>query len=148
MQEQIHIKIEKISDLMQMPSYATQGAAGMDLYSANPDPIALKPLERTLVPLGFKMELPRGYEAQVRARSGLSIKHGITLVNAVGTVDEDYRGEVCVPVINLSNETYIINTGERIAQMIIAPVTKASIEMSCELVETARGTGGFGSTGY
>lgn len=148
MQEQVNVKIEKTSDLMQLPTYTTQGAAGMDLYSANPKPVELKPLERTLIPLGFKMELPQGYEAQIRARSGLSIKHGITLVNAIGTIDEDYRGEVCVPVINLSSETYTINTGERIAQMVIAPVTKAQLQLSCELAGTSRGAGGFGSTGY
>ena len=119
----------------------------MDLCACLKEPITLKPLERKLIPTGFKMELPHGYEAQVRPRSGMSIKHGITLVNCVGTIDEDYRGEVCVPAINLSNEAFTINTGDRIAQMVIAPVTKADISVVSELSDTQRGAGGFGSTG-
>ena len=131
-----------------MPSYATQGAAGMDLYAANENPIVLSPMERTLIPLGFTMELPAGYEAQIRPRSGMAIKHGITLSNCVGTIDEDYRGEVCVGIINVSDQPYEIKAGDRIAQMIIAPVTKAHIIEADELVTTQRGEGGFGSTGY
>ena len=109
--------------------------------------IVLKPLERFLVPTGIKIELPKNYEAQIRPRSGLSIKHGISLINCVGTIDEDYRGEVKVGLVNLSNDTYTIKRGERIAQMIIASVTKANIEIVEELSETQRGEGGFGSTG-
>ena len=119
----------------------------MDLCAAISEPITLKPLERKLVPTGLKIELEHGYEAQVRPRSGLSIKHGITLINCIGTIDEDYRGEICVPIVNLSNETYTIQPDERIAQMVIAKVEQAEIKVEVELTETARGEGGFGSTG-
>ena len=107
----INLKIKKISKFAQLPAYATEGAAGMDLYAANEEPITLAPLERKLVPLGFTMELPAGYEAQIRPRSGMAIKRGITLSNCVGTVDEDYRGEVCVGLVNLSRENYTIQAG-------------------------------------
>ena len=119
----------------------------MDLVASNDEDVTLKPLERYLIPTGIKIELPENYEAQIRPRSGLSIKYGISLINCVGTIDEDYRGEVKVGVVNLSNETYTIERGERIAQMIIAPVTKADIQVVDELTETTRGEGGFGSTG-
>ena len=148
MTKQINLKIKKISEFAKLPTYATAGAAGMDLYSANPEPITLAPLERKLIPLGFTMELPQGFEAQIRARSGMAIKHGITLINCVGTIDEDYRGEVCVGLVNISNEAYTINCGDRIAQMIISQVVKAQIEEATTLEETQRGSGGFGSTGY
>ncbi len=141
------LKIEKLPNNKVLPEYKTDGAAGMDLCAAIDEPITLKPLERTLIPTGLKIELEHGYEAQIRPRSGLSIKHGITLINCVGTIDEDYRGEVCVPVVNLSNETYTIEPQERIAQMIIARVEQAQIEVVTELTATVRGTGGFGSTG-
>ena len=130
-----------------VPEYKTAGAAGMDLCAAITEGITLKPLERRLIPTGLKIELEHGYEAQIRPRSGLSIKHGISLINCVGTVDEDYRGEVCVPVVNLSNEEYTIQPDERIAQMVIARVEQAKIEVVTELSETERGEGGFGSTG-
>lgn len=130
-----------------MPEYKTKGAAVMDLVASNDEDITLKPLERFLVPTGIKIELPENYEAQIRPRSGLSIKNGISLINCVGTIDEDYRGEIKVGLVNLSNETYTIERGERIAQMIIAPVTKADIQVVDELSETTRGEGGFGSTG-
>src|SRR5574344_1043020 len=119
----------------------------MDLCAAISDNVELKPLERKLIPTGLKIELEHGYEAQIRPRSGLSIKHGITLINCVGTIDEDYRGEVCIPVVNISNETYAIQPNERIAQMVIAKVEKAEIEVVTELSDTSRGNGGFGSTG-
>lgn len=141
------LKIEKLAHNTYLPEYKTEGAAGMDLCAAIENPITLKPLERILVPTGIKIELEKGFEAQVRPRSGISIKHGITLVNCVGTIDEDYRGEVCVPVINLSNEEYTIQPNERIAQMIIAKVEKAQIQVVKSLSETVRATGGFGSTG-
>jgi dUTP pyrophosphatase len=141
------LKIEKLAHNKHLPEYQTAGAAGMDLYAAITEPVTLKPLERTLVPTGIKIELEHGYEAQVRPRSGLSIKHGITLINCVGTIDEDYRGEVCIPVVNLSNETYTIQPDERIAQMVIARVEQAQIEVCTELTCSARGEGGFGSTG-
>ncbi len=141
------LKIKRLPHNKSVPKYQTEGAAGMDLCAAIEEPVTLKPLERALIPTGLKIELEHGYEAQVRPRSGLSIKHGITLINCVGTIDEDYRGEVCVPVVNLSNETYTIQPEERIAQMIIAKVEQAKIEVVTELTETVRGTGGFGSTG-
>lgn len=141
------LKIKKLYNDVNVPMYQTDGAAGMDLSAYINEPITLEPLERKLIPTGFKMELPRGYEAQVRPRSGMSIKHGITLINCVGTIDEDYRGEVCVPIVNLSNETFTINNGDRIAQMVISPVTKAYIDVVQELSETIRAEGGFGSTG-
>ncbi len=141
------LKIKRLKHNKVLPEYKTEGAAGMDLSAAIDEPIILKPLERTLVPTGLKIELEHGYEAQVRPRSGLSIKHGITLINCVGTIDEDYRGELCVPVVNISNETYIIQPGERIAQMVIAHVEQAEIKVVEELSDTVRGVGGFGSTG-
>lgn len=141
------LKIERLPHNKNIPQYQTEGAAGMDLCAAIEAPIELKPLERKLIPTGLKIELEHGYEAQVRPRSGLSIKYGITLINCVGTIDEDYRGEVCVPLVNISNEPYIIQPQERIAQMVIARVEQAQIEVVTELTETVRGTGGFGSTG-
>ena len=141
------LKIERLPHNKFLPEYKTEGAAGMDLCAAIAEPIVLKPLERALVPTGIKIELEHGYEAQIRPRSGLSIKHGITLINCVGTIDEDYRGEVCVPIVNLSNETYAIQPDERVAQMIIARVEQAEIEVTLELTTTARGADGFGSTG-
>ena len=141
------LKVEKLPHNTYLPEYQTEGAAGMDLCAAIESPVLLKSLERKLIPTGIKIELERGFEAQVRPRSGISIKHGITLVNCVGTIDEDYRGEVCVPLINLSNEEYTIQPNERIAQMIIARVEKAKIEVVQSLSDTARATGGFGSTG-
>lgn len=145
--EKVLLKFLKLNEKAVIPSYQTDGAAGMDLCALTNEPITLKPLERKLIPTGLKMELPKGYEAQVRPRSGMSIKHGITLVNCVGTIDEDYRGEICIPIVNPSTENFTINNGDRIAQMIIAPVTKANIEIVTELSNTQRGEGGFGSTG-
>ena len=130
-----------------LPEYKTEGSSGMDLYAAIDKEITLKPLERVLVPTGIKIEIPIEYEAQIRARSGLSVKHGITLINAVGTVDADYRGEVCVALVNISNEEYTIKPDDRIAQMVIARVEKAQIEVTTELADSERGEGGFGSTG-
>lgn len=141
------LKIQRLPHNRQLPEYKTEGAAGMDLCAAISEPVTLKPLERTLIPTGLKIELEHGYEAQIRPRSGLSIKHGITLINCVGTIDEDYRGEVCVPIVNVSNETYTIEPDERIAQMVIARVEQAKIQVEVELTETQRGAGGFGSTG-
>ena len=129
------------------PSYETEASAGMDLRANINKPINLKPLERILVPTGLYIELPVGYEAQVRPRSGLAIKKGITVLNTPGTIDADYRGEIMVIMINLSNENFIINDGERIAQMIISAHEQAKWIEVDELEETKRGTGGFGSTG-
>ena len=141
------LKIKRLENNKSVPEYKTEGAAGMDLCAAISEPVTLQPLERTLIPTGLKIELEHGYEAQIRPRSGMSIKHGITLINCVGTIDEDYRGEVCVPVVNISNEAYTIQPEERIAQMVIAKYEQAKIEVVTELTETERGTGGFGSTG-
>ena len=141
------LKIKKLENCRGIPSYQTDGAAGMDLYAGISNDLRLAPLERTLVPTGIIIELPKGYEAQIRPRSGLSIKYGITLANCIGTIDEDYRGEVCVGLINLSKETYVIKPGDRIAQMVIAPVVRAEIERVNEVSATERAAGGFGSTG-
>ena len=140
------LKIERLAHNKFLPEYKTEGAAGMDLCAAIDEPITLQPLERKLIPTGIKIELEHGFEAQVRPRSGMSIKHGITLINCVGTIDEDYRGEVCVPIVNISNEAYTIQPQERIAQMVIAKTERAKIEVLAELTGTARGAGGFGST--
>ena len=141
------MKIIRMAHNKHLPEYKTEGSSGMDLYAAIENEITLKPLERVLVPTGIKIEIPIEYEAQIRARSGLSVKHGITLINAVGTVDADYRGEVCVGLVNVSNEPYTIQPDERIAQMVIAKYEQAKIEVVTELSETTRGEGGFGSTG-
>jgi len=130
-----------------LPGYSTDHSAGMDLRAFIENPIVLKPLERVLVPTGLYIEIPVGYEAQIRPRSGLALKKGITVLNTPGTIDADYRGEIGVILINLSNQEVIIETGERICQMIISK--HEHVELTCvhELSETNRGTGGFGSTG-
>jgi len=143
----IKLKIKKLGNCISMPVYQSSGAAGMDLCAGISEAVTIKPLGRALIPTGIIIELPSGYEAQIRPRSGLSIKHGITLANCVGTIDEDYRGEVCVGMINLSDTEYTIKSGERIAQMVISPVVKAEIECCEQLSETSRASGGFGSTG-
>jgi len=130
-----------------LPQYETTSSAGMDLRADLPEPVVLQPLERTLIPTGLFMELPTGYEAQVRPRSGLAIKYGIGVLNSPGTIDADYRGEIKVILINLSNEAFTINNGDRIAQMVIASHVQAELEEVEILSETERGAGGFGSTG-
>jgi dUTP pyrophosphatase len=130
-----------------LPSYETLASAGMDLRANLPEEVLIKPLERTLIPTGLFIELPVGYEAQVRPRSGLAIKKGITVLNTPGTIDADYRGEVMVILVNLSAENYLVHDGDRIAQMIISRYEKAEWEEVVELKETERGTGGFGHTG-
>ena len=130
-----------------LPEYKTTGASGMDLLSSNEEKIIVLPGKRTLVPTGLFLEIPLGYEGQIRARSGLSIKNGITLVNCVGTIDSDYRGELKIPIINLGDEPFEINYGDRIAQLIIAKYENAVWDESVELSDTGRGVGGFGSTG-
>lgn len=131
----------------QLPTYATVGSAGMDLKANTSEPIALKPMERYLFPTGIYIQLPEGYEAQIRPRSGLAVKYGITVTNAPGTVDADYTGEVGVSLINLSNDTFVVQPGERIAQMVIAKYEKINWKEVATLDETERGSGGFGSTG-
>lgn len=130
-----------------LPRYATLQSAGMDLRANLDEPIVLHPLERCLVPTGLYIALPEGYEAQVRPRSGLALKRGITVLNAPGTVDADYRGEVGVLLINLSQEDFVVNDGERIAQMVFARHEQADFEVVTELDETERGAGGYGHTG-
>ena len=130
-----------------LPKYATPASAGVDLYANNDEPITLDSLERTLIPTGLFMELPIGYEAQVRPRSGLAIKHGISLVNTPGTIDADYRGEIKVILVNLSKEPFTIEKGERIAQVVIAKHEQVEWVEVLELSETERRAGGFGHTG-
>jgi dUTP pyrophosphatase len=130
-----------------LPQYETQASAGVDLRAYVPNPIVLKPMERALIPTGLYLELPLGVEAQVRSRSGLALKKGISVLNAPGTVDADYRGEVGVILINLSQEDFTINDGDRIAQLVLARHERATFELAETLSETQRGAGGFGSTG-
>lgn len=130
-----------------LPEYATSQSAGLDLRANIESPITLKPLERRLIPTGLRIALPEGYEAQVRPRSGLALKHGITVLNTPGTIDADYRGELMVLLVNLSNEDFVINEGERIAQMIIAKYETVAWEPAEVLDETERGEGGYGHTG-
>jgi dUTP pyrophosphatase len=130
-----------------LPAYETAQSAGMDLASAIEEPITLAPGSRVMVPTGLAIALPDGYEAQVRPRSGLAARNGVTVLNTPGTIDADYRGEVKVILINLGDETFEIERGMRIAQMVVSPVTQAAFSEAAELPETARGTGGFGSTG-
>jgi dUTP pyrophosphatase len=137
---------EAFSDLAP-PVYASDGAAGADLRAALEKPLVIEPGTRTVVPTGLVLEIPRGFEGQVRARSGLALKTGLALANGVGTIDADYRGEVGVLVVNLGAEPVTLTRGDRIAQLVIAPVARAIFEGAANLVDTARGAGGFGSTG-
>ena len=141
----VEIKRLPNNEDLPLPTYETAGSAGMDLRAA--ESITLKPGARHLVPTGLSIALPRGFEAQVRPRSGLAVKHGVTVLNSPGTIDSDYRGEVKVPLINHGQEDFFITRGDRIAQMVIAPVTQVSWTEVSVLDETARGTGGFGSSG-
>ncbi len=130
-----------------LPAYATPDSAGLDLRAALEEPIVLEPGRRALVPTGLQMALPQGYEAQIRPRSGLAFRHGITMLNTPGTIDSDYRGEVKVLAVNLGDEPFEFRHGDRIAQMVIAPVIRAAIQGVEELPASVRGEGGFGSTG-
>lgn len=131
----------------ELPHYATSGSSGMDVRAFLNEKIELQPLERTLIPTGLFIELPQGYEAQIRPRSGLAIKQGITCLNTPGTIDADYRGEIKIILINLSNEIQSVNNGDRIAQMVIQKVEQVNWELSIEIETTERSNGGFGSTG-
>lgn len=142
----IEAKIKNLSN-NPLPHYATEGAAGMDVRAYLTEPLTLKPLERTLVPTGLYIELPHGYEAQIRPRSGLAIQQGITCLNTPGTIDSDYRGEIKVILINLSAEDHIIHTGDRIAQMVVQKVETLTWKEEDQLSATERAAGGFGSTG-
>lgn len=145
------LKIKRLphSEGLPLPSYESHGSAGMDLRAAvhQDEPISLPPRKRVLVPTGLSIELPSGHEGQVRPRSGLAIKNGISLINTPGTIDEDYRGEVMIPLVNHGEETFEITRGMRIAQLIVAPVIQVAVEEVDELSGTDRGAGGFGSTG-
>ena len=143
----VRLPIRLLREGAVLPSYATPGAAGLDLHAALDGPRVLGAGERAAVPTGIAIALPAGYEGQVRPRSGLAAKHGIGIVNAPGTIDEDYRGEVKVLLVNLGREPYTIEPGDRIAQLVVAPVTRVQIESVEQLDETARGHGAFGSTG-
>ncbi|WP_313232793.1 dUTP diphosphatase [Tissierella praeacuta] len=132
----------------ELPEYKTKGAAGLDLQANINEPIELKPLDRVLVSTGLFLSIPEGYEAQIRGRSGLALKHGITLANGIGTIDSDYRGEIKVILINLGKESYIINKGDRIAQMVFIKYEKGILIEVDDLDETTRGDGGFGHSGY
>ena len=144
----MNIQITRVHRDALLPQYQTAGAAGADVYACLDEPVTLQPMERRLIPTGLAVAIPRGYEAQIRARSGLSIKHGITMVNGVGTIDADYRGEFGVLVINLGQEAFTIEHGMRIAQMVIARHERAEWIEVDKLDETERGEGGYGSTGY
>lgn len=142
------VKIKVVNTGCQpLPAYATSQSAGMDLRANIESPITLHPMDRTLVPTGIRIELPEGYEAQVRPRSGLALKHGITVLNTPGTIDSDYRGELKVLLVNLSNDDFVVNAGERVAQMVIARHETATWEEVEVLDETERGEGGCGHTG-
>lgn len=139
------VKIKSASGYL--PSYETDGSAGMDLRASLSEEISLAPGKRALVPTGLFIELPKGYEAQIRARSGLAVKQGIGLVNGVGTIDSDYRGEIKVPLINWGEDAYVIRDGDRIAQMVVAKYERIVWEETDQLADTQRGCGGFGHTG-
>lgn len=143
----VSINIVKLKEDAVIPNYQTEQAAGMDLHACINEPIVLQPLERVMIPTGFAIELPVGYEAQIRARSGMSIKYGITMVNGIGTIDADYRGEIGILTINLSNQPFTIEPEMRIAQMVIAKYECIDWNEVKFISETERGVGGYGSTG-
>jgi len=148
--EEITIKFKRLSEEFNnipIPSYSTSGSAGMDIRAAMKEPITLKPMEVEMIPTNLSVEIPEGFEIQVRPRSGLAAKHGIGILNSPGTIDSDYRGEVKIILINFSKEEFIIQPGERIAQLILSKVFKARLEETEELNNSSRGEGGFGHTG-
>lgn len=130
-----------------LPEYETSGSAGMDLKAHLEAPVVLKPLQRVLIPTGLFLSIPKGFEGQIRARSGLAIKHGISLVNGIGTIDSDYRGELKIILINLGSEDFVVNNGDRIAQLVLTKYERVEFEIVEDLDETNRGKGGFGHTG-
>ncbi len=148
--KEIPIKVKKIRNFndIPLPTYMTDSASGMDLYADIDSSIEIKPLERVLISTGLIFEIPEGYEGEIRPRSGLAIKHGITVLNSPGTIDADYRGEVKIILVNLSNKPYKINRGDRVAQMVIKEVIRAKIIETDNLNETKRDSGGFGHTGF
>ena len=148
-QQQVTVRVVRLphGEGLDLPAYETEGSAGMDLRAAFGEPVVLEPDRRLLVPTGMIFEIPPGFEAQIRPRSGLAYKHGLTCLNTPGTIDSDYRGEVMVLLVNLGQAAFTIERGMRIAQMIVAPVTRAVLEEVSLAGETERGSGGFGSTG-
>lgn len=146
-QVEVALTVEPGAEDLPLPAYETEHAAGMDLRAAVVAPVSLAPGERALVPTGIRIALPPGTEAQVRPRSGLAVRHGISMVNSPGTIDADYRGEIRVIVINHGQETFTINRGDRIAQLVVAPVLRAQWRVCDSLDDTTRGAGGFGHTG-
>lgn len=149
MNSEVQIQIKRVRDNadLELPSYQSSLSSGMDLRADVREQIAVAPGDRVMVPTGISLEIPAGFEAQVRPRSGLALKHGVTVLNSPGTVDADYRGEVCVILANLGREAFVINRGDRIAQIVIAQVTQARLVEVAALSDTERGSGGFGSTG-
>lgn len=145
--EHIHVKCRRLDPRADLPQYQTCGASGMDLHAAVPEPALLQPGEFRLIPCGIAVSIPVGYEAQIRPRSGLAAKYGITILNSPGTIDSDYRGEICVILINLGKEAFTINPHDRIAQMIFSPVVSGEFIVTQELDESDRSSGGFGHTG-
>jgi len=145
--EELVIKLKKLRDDAIVPKYMTEASAGMDLFSANDEDILLMPGKRALVPTGIAIALPNVYEAQIRPRSGLALKHGVTLANSPGTIDADYRGEIMAIMVNLGEEPFVITKGIRIAQMVINRIHRANIVVTESLDDTKRGSGGFGHTG-
>jgi|TARA_B100000780_G_scaffold219068_1_gene158177 dUTP pyrophosphatase len=141
------IQIKKLSTFVSIPKYETPGSSGMDIAACTENNIIINPGEKAIVPTGFSIAIPRGYEVQIRPRSGLAAKKNITVLNTPGTIDADYRGEIKVILINLGKEIFVIENGERIAQMVVCPIVQANLEEVKELSDTERGSGGFGSTG-
>ena len=143
----IKVKIKKFNENALIPNFQTKGSSGADLHAAILHPIEIKPMQRALIPTGIGLEIPEGYEIQVRARSGLAMKKGLSLVNGIGTIDADYRGELGVLLINLGSDPFQVKRGDRIAQLVITPVSQAVLELSDDLDVTPRSGGGFGHTG-
>jgi dUTP pyrophosphatase len=146
-EEPIHIPIRVLSNTIELPRYATAGAAGLDLHAAVAEPVTLLPGAFTLIPCGFAIAIPAGFEAQVRPRSGLATRHGVTVLNAPGTIDSDYRGEVKALLINHGTDAFVVTSGMRIAQLVVSRVARVTWEQRDQLPETGRASGGFGHTG-
>ena len=147
-QQPVSLRVKQVGAVeVELPSYQTDGSAGMDLRAAVPSPVRIEPGGRALIPTGLAIAIPGGFEGQVRPRSGLAHKHGITVLNTPGTIDSDYRGEVKVVLVNLGSEVFEVQRGDRIAQLLISPVARAALVVVDELDETVRGAGGYGSTG-
>ena len=144
----LSVRVKRVGSIeVPLPGYQTPGAAGMDLYAALKQPVTLKPLGRAMIPTGLSVAIPQGFEGQVRPRSGLAAKHGVTVINTPGTIDSDFRGEIGVVLVNLSNDAFTVEPLTRIAQIVFARHETATLELVTELDETARGAGGYGSTG-